>query len=322
MPALVADIGGTNARFVLADRGEHARSKTYLSDSFPTVEGAIDAFLADAPPSEAVPRAMVLAVAGPVEDGHAQGTNLPWIFDARALSVRYRLPVRLLNDFEAVAHGIDTLATSELLSLQPGTREAEGTVAILGAGTGLGEALLVRMGGQTKVISSEGGHADFGPWDERSDRVLWRLREKYGRVSVERVASGLGLADVFDIVRSEGWAQAKADTLAALGDDPGRAIGGARGDAAACLAVSIFARALGAEAGNLALKCLPRGGVRIAGGVVPKLHDHPAFGDAFGAGYLGKGRMREVLERFAIDVVMATDVGLRGAAEVAESLVT
>jgi glucokinase len=315
MPALIADIGGTNARFVLRDRGRTKRSQTYSSDAFPTVEEAIDAFLGDDRPV-----AVVLAVAGPVEDGHAEGTNLPWTFDERLLAQRYGCPARLLNDFAAVAHGIDTLDASDLLALRGGLHTPDGTVAILGAGTGLGEALLVRMVGATKVISTEGGHTDFGPWDARSDRVLLRLREKYGRVSVERVASGLGLADVFDIVRSEGWAEANPATLEALGEDPGRAIGGATDDAAACLAVSLFARALGAEAGNLALKSLPAGGIRIAGGVVPKLHDHPAFRDAFLEGYLDKGRMRGVLERFAVDVVMATDVGLRGAAALAESL--
>ncbi len=315
MAALIADIGGTNARFVLIEGGASKASRTYPSDAHPTVEDAIDAFLGGQRP-----RAIVLAVAGPVEDGHAEGTNLPWVFDERALAARYHCPARLLNDFAAVAHGIDTLAPSDLHSLRGGTKEPDGTVAILGAGTGLGEALLVRMDGATKVISSEGGHSDFGPWDARSDRVLTRLREKYGRVSIERVASGLGLADLFDIVRAEGWAEADARTVAALGDDPGRAIGEAKGDAAACLAVALFARALGAEAGNLALKCLPRGGVRIAGGVVPKLLAHPSFRAPFEEGYLSKGRMRGLLERFPIDVVMATDVGLRGAAHVARSL--
>jgi len=315
MPALIADIGGTNARFVLTSQRTPQRSHTYPSDAFAAVEAAIDAFLDHEKPS-----AIVLAVAGPVENGRAQGTNLPWSFDERALSERYGCPARLLNDFAAVAHGIDTLEPRGLLSLQTGTRDDQGTVAILGAGTGLGEALLVRMGGETKVISTEGGHTDFGPWDAQSDRVLVRLREKYGRVSIERVASGLGLADLFDIVHTEGWAEAEPQTVAALGDDPGRAIGGAVSDAAACLAVEIFARALGAETGNLALKSLPAGGIRIAGGVVPKLHDHPAFGAAFREGYLNKGRMRGLLERFAIDVVMATDVGLRGAAQVAGSL--
>lgn len=310
---LVADIGGTNARFRLGER-----EATLSSNAHRSAEDAIETFLAGA----AAPAVIVLAVAGPVQDGRCMGTNLPWSLDERALGERFGAQVKLLNDFEAVAEGVERVAPSELRPLRGGLRDDAGTIAILGAGTGLGEALVVRDGVQRIVVPSEGGHTDFGPWDERSDAVLRHLRAKYGRVSVERVASGLGLADLYPLVLSEGWAAGRPETLAGVAD-PARAIGEAvQADPAARLAVELFARALGAEAGNLALKSMPRGGVRIAGGMLPKLLERAAelVAPAFLAGYLDKGRMRPVVERFAVDVVLAGDVGLRGAAAVAERL--
>jgi glucokinase len=310
---LVADIGGTHARFRLGPR-----EATLPSGAHRSAEDAIETFLAGAAP----PAVFVLAVAGPVQGGRCVGTNLPWSLDERALGERFGARVKLLNDFEAVAEGVERVASDELRPLRGGLREDGGTIAIVGAGTGLGEALVVRDGAQRIVVPSEGGHSDFGPWDERSDAVLRHLRAKYGRVSAERVASGLGLADLYPIVLAEGWAPGHEETLAAAAD-PARAIGEAvHADAAARLAVELFARALGAEAGNLALTSMPRGGVRIAGGMLPKLLDRAAeiVAPAFLAGYLDKGRMRPVVERFAVDVVLAGDVGLRGAAVVAERM--
>jgi glucokinase len=310
---LVADIGGTHARFRLG-----GREATLPSNAHRSAEDAIETFLAGA----AAPAVMVLAVAGPVEGGRCVTTNLPWTLDERALGERFGARVKLLNDFEAIAEGVERVAPSELRPLRGGLSDDAGTIAILGAGTGLGEALVVRDGAARIVVASEGGHSDFGPWDERSDAVLRHLRAKYGRVSVERVASGLGLADLYPIVRAEGWAAGRPETLAD-GADPARAIGEAiHTDPAARLAVELFARALGAEAGNLALKSMPRGGVRIAGGMLPKLLDRAAelVVPAFLAGYLDKGRMRPVVERFAVDVLLAGDVGLRGADAVAERI--
>ncbi len=322
MHALIADIGGTNARFELVEGERVTKSVTFASSAHPSVEGALDAFVGEVERRDL--SALVLAVAGPVENGRCQTTNLPWVLDEQSLSERFGRPTKLLNDFEAVALGVDTLGPRDLASLQPGLMEATGTVAILGAGTGLGQALLVREStGGTQVLATEGGHTDFGPWDERSDVVLRRLREKYGgHVSPERVASGMGLADLFDIVRAEGWAEALPSTLAAVGEDPGRAIGDAPHDPAAALALQIFSRALGAEAGNLALKSLPRGGIRIAGGIAPKLlRSAPdLFRSHFLLGLLDKGRMRPILERLAVDVVLASDVGLRGARRAALKL--
>lgn len=310
--ALIADIGGTNARFELARGGEVLRAETLRSASFASVDHALDAFLT--PDDANRLDALVLAVAGPVENGRCQTTNLPWVLDERALCERFQRPVKLLNDFEAVALGVDTLASHDLHPLREGLFEPAGTVAIVGAGTGLGEALLVRHGASTQVIATEGGHTEFGPWDERTDVVVRRLRAKYGHVSIERVASGMGLSDLFQIVTEEGWATPLPETLAAL-DDPGRAIGESPHDPAARLTLELFSRALGAEAGNLALKSLPRGGVRIAGGIAPKLlKTAPELFEAhFVAGFLDKGRMRPLLERLSVHVVLAVDVGLRGA---------
>lgn len=319
---LIADIGGTHVRFALIDpsAGVPERTATLPSARFSTAMAAIESFLG---PSPGPLSAIALAVAGPVVDGRWLATNLPWSLDQAELSHRYGCPARLLNDFEAVALGMSRVQDDELVSLVPGVRVANEIMAVLGAGTGLGEALVVPVGDAVRVVPSEGGHADFAPWDARSDRVLARLRDKYGgHVSAERVASGMGLVDLFDVVRAEGWADALPETLAALGDDPGRAIGEATGDPAARLAVEMFARALGAEAGNLALKCLPRGGVRIAGGIVPKLlalSPEPVRAQLV-AGYLDKGRMRRVLESIPVDVVLAGDVGLRGARVAAEAV--
>lgn len=310
---LVADIGGTNARFRM-----EGRERTLPSQAYASAEATLEAFLEGA----SAPTTIVLAVAGPVVDGHCQATNLPWVIDARALSRRFGAKVALLNDFEAVAEGIERVSPSELGPLSAGLRERTGTIAILGAGTGLGQALVVRDAAQRIVVPTEGGHTDFGPWDDVSDLVLRRLRQKYGHVSVERVASGTGIAELYDIVKREGLAPADEATLQGEADAPRAIAAAVSRDAAARLALATFARALGAEAGNLALKSMPRGGIRIAGGVLPKLL--PAAADPVLSqlleGYLDKGRMRPVVERFAIDVVLADDVGLRGAAVVAERL--
>lgn len=310
---LVADIGGTNARFRLGDH-----EATLPSAAHPSAEAAIEAFLAGRP----APKVLVLAVAGPVEDGRCKTTNLPWSLDERTIAARFGAKVKLLNDFEAVAEGMERVGPAELRRLKEGLRDPHGTLAILGAGTGLGEALVVRDATQRIVVPTEGGHTDFGPWDARSDAVLRRLRDKYGRVSIERVASGLGIADLYEVVAAEGWATPLTATLEGQTETT-RAIGeAALRDPAARVAIELFARALGAEAGNLALKSMPRGGVRIAGGILPKLLEHAegVVVPALLSGYLDKGRMRPVVERFAIDVVLAGDVGLRGAQAVAERL--
>lgn len=258
---LVGDIGGTNARLALAEAGttEPLEVRHYAAADFPDFESVLAAYLAE---TGADIEAGCLAVAGPIaDDGRsARLTNLPWTIDADALAARFGLGRLLLaNDFAAAALGVTAAEPSSLVSLQAGRPLADAPKLVIGAGTGLGMAILVPENGRFRVLPGEGGHAGFSPQDEAQMRIHAALLAAHGRVTCEQVISGPGLSAIHRILAGE---TANPDDIGA------RALAG---NAAARRSVDLFLAAYGAFAGDMAMACLSRGGVFLAGGVTTRL---------------------------------------------------
>jgi glucokinase len=321
---IAADVGGTHSKLALAVSDEVGSRivvrKVYASGEHAGFETILQQFL-DEP--EVMPHAAdvcagCIAVAGPVENGVARLTNLPWSIEEDDLARRFSIPqLSVINDFAAAALGIARLEVSDLLTLQVGVAVPHANRVIVGAGTGLGVAWLTWNEGRYCVHPSEGGHADFAPMDETQDRLLQHLRSELGRVSVERVLSGDGLTRIFEFLRQERGAAAPTQALLdamALGDDAGAIskLALEKCDLLAQRALDVFASAYGAFAGNMALTALAHGGVYIAGGIAPKIAAKLEDG-TFMRAFVAKGRLRSLLETIAVHVVINPYVGLLGA---------
>lgn len=318
MRILVGDVGGTKTLLALHE-GPDARSLREVRRARfeNAVEDGISPILrAFVDPSSSLDAA-VIGVAGPVYGDLCNATNIPWTIDAREISRQLSIAkTALLNDFEAIALGLDDLPDEALVVLQDRPIDRGAPKAVIGAGTGLGEAIVVpRECGLPRVLPSEGGHVDFAPRDDAEIDLLRHARERFGRVSVERIVSGPGLAMIYERVVASCEAAASPAAKARLdaGEDPGAVIGELRAsDAAASIAVKRFVSLLGAQAGNLALRALPFGGLYVAGGIAPKLVEvleAGTFLDAFRA----KAPMEALLDRIPVRVVMDSTVGLLGA---------
>jgi glucokinase len=305
---LAADIGGTNSRLALVELdGAGPRLIERMSAPSRSLHslGAVTRKFLD---GKRVPTRACFAVAGPVANGMVKATNLPWIIESRALATEIGIPETLLiNDFAAIGEAIPLLATGDLASLQTGVRNPTGPIALIGAGTGLGEGFLFHDGNGYRVCESEGGHATFAARTEREWRVYSFLETRVGPVSWERVLSGPGLVAVYDCLSetSSGEEPAAISARGLAGTDP-----------VAAETLDLFAAAYGAQAGNLALTVLATGGVYIAGGIAPKLIAK-LRDDTFMAAFRSKGELEPFLARVPVDVIMNPDAGLLGAAAVA-----
>ncbi|MDQ6801870.1 MAG: glucokinase [Acidobacteriota bacterium] len=302
MRIIAGDIGGTKTLLRCVEDGEVVLEQRFESGSFKTFDLLLTEF------SRRCRRpvdAACFAVAGPVLENRAEVTNLKWSMDAVALAKAFDIrEIALINDFYAVALGVPLLGPADTISLHSGQRRPREPIAILGAGTGLGEALVIWSGDQWNVVSSEGGHADFAPHDELQTELLLALLERYGHVSWERVCSGMGLENIYVFLTDK-----KADpaSIAALAQS---------GDAMGLKTFEMFVDIYGAEAGNMALRVLARGGVYLAGGIAAK--NIKFFTDGrFVEAFLRKGRFTEMLQEMPIDLITDETVGLRGAAEMA-----
>lgn len=326
MRVLSGDVGGTKTLLALYEGKDAAslretRRQRYENAGRDGLAPILADFVRRTEPLDAA----VVGVAGPVEEDVCTATNLPWVIDARKLAAQLSIPrTALINDFEAVALGIDELSEDSLVVLQDRRLDPKAPRAVLGAGTGLGEAIIVPTGqGLPRVLATEGGHVDFAPRDDTEIDLLRFARERYARVCVERVVSGPGLALVYDHVVASGAAPpCPAVRDADPGADRSALISEAaleRGDPAARLALDRFVSLYGAEAGNLALKCLPFGGLYVAGGVAPKIIDALTTG-GFIEAFRAKGRMKPLLDRVRVSVVMDPAVGLLGARRKAVAL--
>jgi glucokinase len=326
---LAGDIGGTNSRLALYQEATPLFERTYPSANYASLGSAVAMFMDEAVQALGVgvrPERACLGIAGPVAEGRGRVTNLSWEVDAEQVAAHAAIPrVLLVNDFHAAAFGVTLLAPDQLHPLGGGARAPRGPIAVLGPGTGLGEAFLLWSDIERRhlVMPSEGGHADFAPRTALEAGLLAHLASRHDHVSYERVLSGPGLREVFGYLMDEPACHAllREDSRAALaGSDDTAALVVAQataGDPLCRLAVHLFSSVLGGLAGNLALTVLATGGVFIAGGIAPRLVallDGGPFREAFEA----KGRLRTVVAKVPAFVVMHREVGLIGAAALAE----
>jgi glucokinase len=319
---LAGDVGGTKTHLALYELAASVRApvleRRLPSREYATIEALVHEFLAGVP---ARPSRTVLGVAGPVVEQQVEATNLPWRIGATALSAELGgVPVLLINDLEATAWGLPLLDASEVETLHPGTPRP-GNRALIAAGTGLGEALLIWDGKTWWPSASEGGHADFAPRDALEDELLQWLRGRYGRVSYERVLSGPGLADLYRFLAATGRETASRDVAARFetAGDPGAVVSTAALDgscARARLALERFVSIYGAEAGNLALKALAVDGVYVGGGIAPRILPLLRSGGFLEAVH-DKGRLGPMLARIPVSVLRDDRAALWGAARLA-----
>ncbi|MEO5577688.1 MAG: glucokinase [Sphingomicrobium sp.] len=314
MTRLVAiDLGGTHVRFAIAHvaggkvvaLSEPVTLKSGDYDGIPAAWADFERRSGVAPP-----KSVALSVAGPVVDGVVQMTNLPWRIEHSALERELGLErLVLVNDFESVGHAVAQAKPDDFQYLC-GPDEAfpeAGSISIVGPGTGLGVAQLWRGDGGYRIVPSEGGHIGFAPVDAFEDGLLDRLRARFGRVSVERVAAGPGISDIYEALGGEDrcdsdpFEDKNIWTRATDGDDP-----------LARAAVEHFCLVLGSVAGDIAL-AHGANGVVIAGGVGRRLRDFlPTSG--FGERFVAKGRFGEALKRLPVKIITLAEPGLVGAA--------
>jgi glucokinase len=319
---LAGDIGGTNTRlgFFTVQGGVLQRvvEETFSSRDYPDLETAVVKFVSAH--QLRVERAC-FGVAGPIHDGRCETTNLPWVVDARCLAAVLHLDrVGLINDLEATAYGLATLTAEDYIVLNIGSAAATGNMAVIAAGTGLGEAGLYWDGHQHHPFAGEGGHSTFAASVPLQLELAGFLLREFDHVSWERVLSGPGLHNVYRFLRDTGRGEEPAWLQEELRhDDPAAAISQAAlaGRSPLCMqALDLFVALYGAEAGNLALKLMATGGVFIAGGIAPKILQKLTDG-TFIAAFIAKGRLQELLERIPVRVIMNEQTGLQGAARVA-----
>ncbi len=323
MRVLAGDVGGTNARLAIVEVGDGGarivREQDYPSAEYDGLAAIARKFLAA---GDEAPERACIAIAGPVVDGTAQATNLPWTIEAARVGAALGIPrLGLVNDFFAVGMGLDLLGPDGRVTLQRGEPHAYGAVAYLGAGTGLGVGFRLWDGERYRVYASEGGHVDFAPRNALQDGLLRFLRAKYGRASNERVLSGRGLGDLYAYLREARAAAPRAEVEREMAEqDPAAVVTGhaLAGDDALCAqALDLFVAVLGGVAGNLALIAVATGGVYIAGGIAPRIVEQlrsATFVDALRA----QGRLSPLVAKAPVHVVTNTRVGLLGAAACAQ----
>jgi glucokinase len=319
---LAGDIGGTKTLLAIleksADGWRTHRERLIPSRNINVFTDSLETFLEEAPGDV---ETAAFGVPGPVVGRRAQGTNLPWPVDGEEIERRLGIGrVVVLNDFAAQALGILELGPGELEPLNPGADPPDpgAPAAVIGAGTGLGEAILVSVDGRPRAFGTEGGHADFAPRTDDEVGLHRFLRARFGHVSTERVLSGDGLSSIYAFLRAGGRFPEDARVRAAIASapDPAPAISGAAldgGDPLASAALDLFVDVYGAEAGNMALRLLARGGVYVTGGIATKILPRLREG-GFLAAFRDKGRLGDFVRRLPVNVVLNPRAGLLGAA--------
>ena len=316
---LAGDIGGTNARLALFDDGKKKpiAQHTFHSAEYPSLEAVLAAFVTKAQAKRI--RAASFGVAGPVINQRCVGTNLPWVIDARAVAKKTGIRrVTLLNDLVALSYGTLTLPPSKLRILQGRSlpKKTGGNLAVIAAGTGLGEAALVWNGDAHVPLATEGGHTDFAARTPLEWELHAFLAARFGHVSYERIVAGPGFSALYDFFCEVKGVQESPENIARIAAAADRnaivnELGVKKTSEPATRAIDLFARIYGAEAGNLALKTLATGGVFVAGAIAGRLIDVLASG-AFMDAFLDKGRFRKLLETIPVAVALDTDIGLAG----------
>ena len=321
---LAGDLGGTKANLAVfqekAGGLEPVRIETFPSQEFGSLEEIVTRFLKPEPPGAI--GCACFGVAGAIIDGRARLTNLHWDVQRESLAGVLRSEVYLLNDMQASAYGMLHLKPGERFELNAATEPApRGNIAVIAAGTGLGEGCLFWDGVGHHPMASEGGHVDFSPRNDIEVDLWAYLRQKFsGHVSWERVLSGPGLFNLYSFLRDRDYYPEPPEFGAKLAeaDDPNPLIaqaGVARTSPLCAATLDLFIDMYGAEAGNLALKCLAVGGVYLAGGIAPKILPALEAGRTrFMQSFTAKGRLGELLQRVGVFVSLNAKAPLWGAA--------
>lgn len=330
---LAGDIGGTKTILRLVEVTEvtltektfkTVKETQYISSSFPDLVPMVREFLAQ--DKYLKPQLACFAIAGPVVNNTCNLTNLNWVLDTQRLEIELDIPkINLINDFAANSFGILGLKDFDVHTLQAGEAREDSPIAVIGAGTGLGEAFLVPQGKKYQIFASEGGHADFAPRNDLETELLKYLRTKLNveHISVERVVSGQGIISIYQFLRDSNfvsessdigerirlWEQKNTKTI-----DPAAIISQAafkQSDRLCEKTMEVFIEAYGAETGNLALKLLSYGGIYIAGGIAAKIL--PLIQDGrFLDTFKDKGRVSTLIEEIPVHIVLNPQVGLVG----------
>jgi glucokinase len=316
---LAGDVGGTHARLALfgEDERKPVALEIYPSAGHGSLISIVEAFRADHPGD---PDAATVGVAGPVLAGRTEAVNLEWPVDARelagALGLRER-DVTVINDMEANAWGITALADDDVVALHDTPGEPRGTVAVISAGTGLGEGFATWGENGLRAHASEGGHVDFAPRsDLEAELREWLARDEEQHVSYERVCSGMGILNIYGFLRkrsSEAEPEWLAKDRAAQGAAAITHAGLEHRDRVASEALDLMVSVYGAQAGNLALTVKATGGVYLGGGIAPEILPRLREG-GFMRAFIDKGRLSELLERIPVRVILNELTALLGAA--------
>ena len=313
---LAGDIGGTKTVLALVDQSDDKphKQETYQNSQFRNFDEILDSFL----PSEIKLNSACFGIAGPVLNQRCHMTNLDWVLDAATLKQKLQTQqVKLLNDMEAMAVGMLNIPVNELIELNPNATPQAGNIAVIAAGTGLGEAILYWDGEKHHPIATEGGHSDFAPLTEQQDKLLAFLRRRFtDHVSYERILCGNGFSELYDFLCEQEAVQpnpaipadnARTDRNAVISQL------GLNGEDIICqAAVNLFLEIYGAEAGNLALKSFAIGGIFVGGGIAPKIL--PVLkNNIFLRALIAKGRYTTLLSNIPIKVSTYEQAPLLGA---------
>ncbi len=323
-PTLICgDIGGTKTllRAVTTQDNifKHLLDRRYDSRAYVHFDEVLHDFLQHL---SVAPEVICLAIAGPVTAQQVTLTNLNWHINAQHIQQRFSIPVvRIMNDFEAVAHSIEALSHDDLATLQAGSPQPDATRVVLGAGTGMGVAWLVNCVNGTTVLATEAGHIDFAPTNTLQIALFDYLKMRYGHVSVERILSGQGLVDLFHFLQRYISKPGQANDRQPAVNEAAMVtrLAFEQQDPTALQTLEHFSEIYGAYAGNLALTGLCHGGVYIAGGIAPRILQslqQPGFINAFQS----KGRFHTLMQTIPVYVITHNKAGLLGAESVASQM--
>jgi glucokinase len=321
---LAGDVGGTKVDLGLYEftngKLKPTRDKVYKAKDYPGLEVIVKEFLG----ADKV-TAACFGVPGPVRYGRLRLTNLPWTLDSRELSAGLDIQhVFLINDLEANGYGVAELAPDQIYTLSEGDASQIGNRALIAAGTGLGEGLLIWNGRSHIPYPSEGGHTDYAPRNEDEIDLLRFLKEKYnGRVSFERVVAGMGLTSIYEFLREVRGMEEPAWLAKKIVDvgDPNAVITEMALSAKSEIcekALDMFVSAYGAESGNLALKVLSVGGLYVGGGIAPRIIEKLKDG-TFMKAFTDKGRLSQLLINMPVRIILEPRAAQLGAAAYAEA---
>jgi glucokinase len=342
---LAADIGGTKSILRLVKQSPEqplitVYEQSYSSRQYMDIVPMVSEFLCAATIKlgyEVQPQKACFALAGPVVNNSSILTNLGWSLDAQRLEQELHINhVSLINDFVAVGYGVSELEPGvDLYTLQTGKPDKNAPIGVIGAGTGLGEGFVIPTAQGMQVYGTEGGHADFAPRSPLECQLLQYLLDKHNieRISVERVVSGQGIVSIYQYLRDRHWCHESVEIAEIIRKweaeagmertvEPAAVIANAaleKSDRLSEQTLEIFIDLYGAEAGNLALKLLPYGGVYVAGGIAPKILSLIQEG-TFIRAFTHKGRVGKLLEKIPVHIVLNQQVGLIGAAICADKL--